>query len=147
MVRRFAPDIWRQLTATDFRLLEIVDHYHRTYGRCFLSRETLAGKLKVCERTVSRSSTHCVSLGVMSREQRRYRRRNGTYATETNVYQVLPFLGAKVRAILRSLTGATRKRTQSEPKRERTVSDFSFVKNEGRKAVLERFAKLGGTTS
>jgi DNA-binding Lrp family transcriptional regulator len=143
-VARFDAEVWRQLDGTDFRLLELLQWYHKTFGHCFPSRATLAKKLRVRIETVSRHVSKLVRFGVLRRTQRRYRRANGTYATETNVYHVLGFMGAKIRALLHPLTGVTRQRTQSEPKEKGTVSDLSCLKNENLRLRLERFAKLGG---
>lgn len=140
---KFATDVWRQLDGTDFRLLEVISWYQRTYGVAFPTRETLARRLQVREETVSRHVTKCVGLGVLERTFRRYRRKDGTFATTSNVYRVLGLVGAKIRSILRPLTDVTRCRTQPKQEEKIIVSDFSHIQNSEKRGLLERFAKLG----
>jgi hypothetical protein len=140
---RFPVDVWRQLDGTDFRLLELLGWYQRAYGVAFPRRETLAAKLKVRVETISRHVTKLVGLGVLERRFRRHRRSDGTFCTTSNVYKVLGFVGAKVRAILQPLTDVTRKRTQTRQEEKSIVSDFSFLTDTKKKTLLERFARLG----
>src|SRR5436190_11582677 len=99
MSRKIAS-VWYELSGVDIRLLEELTFLQGNRGCCFPGREYLAYKLRVSVRTVSRSIRRLRLLGVLHVQARRYQRRDGTWKTRSNLYQVLGFAGAKIRQIL-----------------------------------------------
>lgn len=96
---------WHQLSGHDFRLIE---EFHFLTGKrdyCFPSREYLAAKLHITKWCVSRHTRKLMRLGLLRIQARRYRRRDGTWATRSNLYQLQKHIGRKVRQIMALLTG------------------------------------------
>lgn len=139
-------DVWRTLTGSQIRLCEELAWLGK--GKpCYVGRAYLARKLGLHVDHISRLTSKLASLGVLRKFQRCYRRQNGGYDHRPCVYTLAPWAVWKfcslVQAIFKRNRGLTFVSDRTREKEKITVSDFSFVKNEGRKAALERFAKLG----
>jgi hypothetical protein len=134
---------WFQLDGIDFRLIEELAFLQGNRHHCWPSREYLASKLKVSIWTISRHTAKLSSLGLLRIQHRRYRRRDGTWATRSNLYQVLSFIGSKVRQILSLLTGVRRSARIPESNKKSDPPDLSFIKNAVLKTHLESFSRLG----
>lgn len=134
---------WFQLDGIDFRLIEELTFLQGNRGCCFPSREYLAAKLKISIWTISRHTSKLKGLGLLSIQPRRYRRTDGTWATRSNIYKVLGFIGSKVRKILSLLTGVRPKARIPKQKEKSEHFDLSQVKNPKLKGFLERWKARG----
>jgi hypothetical protein len=141
---RQAQDVWLALDGTDIKLLEQLDYYERTFGLAFPGRELLARKLRLSVSTISRHVTKLVGLGVLLVRRRKYRRRDGTFATQSNLYRILGLIGAKIRQLVRRLiTDVARPRPIPKQEEKTELSNFSHIKDGEVKGILERWQGRG----
>ena len=140
---RTIASVWYELSGLEIRLIEELNFLQGSRNYCFPGREYLAAKLKVSTRTISRHTHKLQVLGLLRIQPRRYKRRNGTWLTRSNLYQVLGFLGQKMRQILGLLAGGTMRSRTPKPKEKSLSSDLSHVKNSEMRAFLERWKKRG----
>src|SRR5262245_34283783 len=96
---RQVQDVWQQLDGIDIRILETVLYYQKKYSVAFPSRYILAQRAGCNESTISRHVTKLKHLGVLWVTYRKYRRKNGTWQTRSNVYRLLGCVGAKLRQV------------------------------------------------
>jgi hypothetical protein len=134
-----------QLSRTDFLILEAIEYFQRTHGIAYPGRRWLARHCGVNCWTVSRHISRLKRLGLIRVTYRRYRRKNGTWNTRSNIYELLGVVGAKVRGLIQSIRAGVRRSTLTQNKEKKEgLPDLSFVKDPARRAALERFSKLGG---
>jgi hypothetical protein len=144
---RFPVDIWRKLTGSQLRLCEELT-FLAGERWAYVSRDYLSRKLGLTVNHISHVTSQLVQLGVLEKQQRRFRRSDGTWDTRPCLYRVVGWLAWKLKGLfarvfkrkpagLRSCVG----RPVEEEKI--AVPDFSHVKNEKKKSFLERFARLG----
>jgi len=139
-----AQSVWFSLTASDIRIIQLFDYYESVFGRVFPSQATIAERVHVSERTARRSVAHLKDLGLLLVQPRKYRDRQGRWRSHSNVYTLLSAIGATVRGLVnRLLTGRTKKARPTKTGKKEEIFDLSFVKNEGKRSILERFSKLG----
>src|SRR5262245_42270740 len=101
---RALASVWYELSGLEIRLLEELRFLQGDRNYCFPSREYLGRKLQCSVRSISRHTNKLRRLGLLRIQPRRYRRRDGTWTTRSNLYQVLTFIGAKIRRLLTVLT-------------------------------------------
>lgn len=142
MSRKIAS-VWYELDAHDLRLLEELHFLTGDRQYCFPSRAYLAAKLGISIWCVSRHSAKLRRLGLLRIQARRYRRADGTWETRSNLYQVLGFIGRKIRALLTALTGVRPHKCRPKPKEKSLSSDLSHVKNPELRTFLERWKARG----
>jgi DNA-binding transcriptional regulator YhcF (GntR family) len=141
-----AQAVWDQLDGVDIKILELIDYLERRYSLAFPSRELLAKKLKVSVSTISRHTTKLAALGVLAVKPRKYRRHDGTFVTQSNVYKILGLIGAKIRSLIHRLTDGARTRRIPKQQEKEELPDlftFSHVKNPEVKHILERWVERG----
>jgi hypothetical protein len=150
--RQFPRDIYRQLLAVDFRLLDELTYLSRKQAKrspsgaryCIPGRQYLAAKLGVCVRTVSRSIARLKRLGILDVTQRRPVR--GIW--KTNLYKIRHWLGwrlGQVQGLLRKPFHrgtpvahiATRERVMGTPEA------HTLPRNNAGDAILARWKNKG----
>jgi biotin operon repressor len=139
--RRVIVQEWYKLSGHELRIAELFHYYKRTFGRVFLSQETIARKLHISVRTVRRCIKRLQELGLLAVERRMYRNTLGQCKSLTNVYRLLSFIGAKVRSLLHRLAGRPAVAREEQNKEKEEPLDLSFVHNQRLKAELERFGR------
>lgn len=118
--KQFPSDIARQLTGTDFRLLDeltfLARQQRKRTGASYAipGRKYLAVRLGVCIRTVSRSVSRLKRLGILDAIQRRPVR--GIW--QTNLYKIRSWLGWR----LGQISGALRTTPHRETQKARITS-------------------------
>jgi hypothetical protein len=144
---RFPVDIWRQLSGSQLRLCEEIA-FLAGERWAYVSRDYLSKKLGLTVNHISHITTQLQQLGVLEKWQRKFRRRNGTWDTRPCLYRLAGWLAWKLKGVFARVFG--RKSTGlrwrvGRPLEEEKISspDFSFLKNEGKRRILERFALLG----
>src|SRR5262249_47294902 len=81
----------------------------------------LSVKLGITSWCVSRHLHKLQRLGLLRIQPRRYRRRNGTWDTRSNLYKLLSFAGAKVRQLFARLTGLRPGASRSKQKEKKEL--------------------------
>ena len=158
----FPAEIWQQLTGSQIRLCEEIAFLTRGQGWAYVGREYLSRKLGLTVNHLSTLTSQLQDLGVLEKMQPRRRRKDGTWDTRPCLYRLVPWLAWKLRGIvhrlfgrkatgLRSTVGKAEKKekitapgshffAESEPA---APLDLGFVRDEKRRAELERFGRLG----
>jgi hypothetical protein len=143
---RFPVDIWRKLTGSQLRLCEELAFIGKG-APCYVGRAYLAKKLGVHIDSVSRITSRLVELGVLDKFQRRYRRRDGSWDYRPCVYKLCGWAVWKFKSLMGKIFKHNHRLTSpSDKTREEEkipISDLSFLKNEKKRGLLERFAQLG----
>jgi predicted AAA+ superfamily ATPase len=143
-----AQSVWFELTATDMRVIQLFDYYESIFGSIFPSQATIAKRIHTSERTARRSVHHLKELGLLLVQARRYRNRLGKIRSKSNVYTLLTAIRTTVRRLInRLLTGRPKKARATKTGKKEEILDLSFVKNEAKRSILERFSRMGNTGS
>jgi hypothetical protein len=151
MSKRFPVDIWRKLTGSQLRLCEELT-FLAGERWAYVSRNYLSRKLGLTVNHISHVTSQLVQLGVVEKQQRKFRRSDGTWDTRPCLYRVVGWLvwklkGLFARVFKRKPSGLRSSVGRPIHEEKLSVSDFSHIKNEGRRSLLERFAALGGRSS
>ena len=144
---RFPVDIWRELTGSQLRLCEELTFLAGARW-AYVSRKYLAKKTGLTVNHISHVTSQLVRLGVLEKLQRKFRRRNGTWDTRPCLYRVVGWLVWKLKGLFarifkRKSTGLRSVVGKAQEEEKITLPDFSYIKNEKKKSILERFARLG----
>jgi hypothetical protein len=145
---RFPVDIWRQFTGSQLRLCEELT-FLAGERWAYVSRDYLSKKLGLTVNHISHITAQLQQLGVLEKWQRKYRRKDGTWDTRPCLYRVAGWLvwklkGLFARVFKRKSTGLRSSVGKAREEEKVPIPDFSHVKNEKTKSVLERFARLAG---
>lgn len=98
-----------RLSGVDLVILEAIHYWTEKTGIAYPGRAWLAQRAGCSIRTISRHVTKLKRMGYLTARQRRYRRRDGTWDTRSNVYRILRTVGERVGELIRSIfTGGTR---------------------------------------
>jgi hypothetical protein len=148
---KFPVDIWRQLSGSQLRFCEEITFLAGARW-AYVSRDYLSKKLGLTVNHISHITAQLQQLGVLEKWQRKYRRKDGTWDTRPCLYRVAGWLAWKLKGLFarvfkRKSTGLRSAVAKPVKEEKITVPDFSFLKNAGKRAVLERFARLGGHSS
>jgi hypothetical protein len=147
---KFPVDIWRKLSGSQFRLVEELAFLGKG-APCYVGRAYLAKKLGLHVDSVSRITSQLVDLGVLDKFQRRYRRKDGSWDYRPCVYKLAQWAVWKFRALMRKIFQRKHRLTsvsdKTSEKEKVALPDLSFIRNETRRAALERFSKLGSLAS
>src|SRR5262249_44961242 len=114
--------VWRQLTATDFRLLEYLHYLSKRYTCVFPSQRTLAKRLAIAERTARRSVAHLKEIGLLLVHPRRFRNALGQIRSQSNAYRICTMVGAKIHGLVARVTGRTQKSRVIKTKEKKELS-------------------------
>jgi hypothetical protein len=148
---KFPVDVWRRLTGSQIRLCEEIT-FIAGEKWAYMSRTYLARKTGLTVNHISHVTSQLVQLGVLEKQQRKFRRSDGTWDTRPCLYRVVGWLAWKLKGLFarvfkRRSTGLRSSVGRPSEEEKLPVSDLSFLKNEGRRKILERFALLGGHSS
>jgi hypothetical protein len=148
---KFPVDIWRQLSGSQLRFCEEIA-FLAGERWAYVSRDYLSRKLGLTVNHISHVTSQLVQLGVLEKQQRKFRPRNGTWDTRPCLYRLAGWLVWKLRWFMQRVF--RRKPTdlrscigRSIEKEKRTAPDFSFLMDTKKKTFLERFARLGNHSS
>ena len=143
---KFPVDVWRKLTGSQLRLCEELAFLGKG-APCYVGRAYLAKKLGVHVDSVSRITSRLVELGVLDKFQRRYRRKDGSWDYRPCVYKLCTWALWKFRSLMGKIFKRNHRLTslsdKAIEKEKIAVPDFSHMKNEKKRTLLERFARLG----
>jgi hypothetical protein len=116
-----------------------------------VGRAYLAKKLGIHIDSVSRITSQLADLGILEKFQRRYRRRDGSWDYRPCVYKLCAWAVWKFRALMGKIFKRNPRLTstsdKANEKEKGAFPDLSFVRDTTKRAVLERFAKLGEHSS
>jgi hypothetical protein len=136
---KFPVAVWQGMTGSQIRLCEEISFVGKG-GWVYMGRRYLAGKVGVSIWQVSRITSRLVEMGVLEKMQRRYRRSNGTWDTRPCVYRVVGWLRWKLQNLLYR-AGVRSGARRAKLKEKVAYLDLSFMKDEKKKGLLERFGK------
>jgi hypothetical protein len=144
---RFPVDIWRKLSGSQIRLCEELA-FLAGEGWAYVSRQYLAKKTGLTVNHISLLTSQLQKMGVLEKWQRKYRRKDGTWDTRPCLYRIVGWLVWKLKGLFarmfkRKPTGLRSSVARTVEERKVPVPDLSFLKNEGKRKLLERFARLG----
>jgi hypothetical protein len=148
---KFPVDIWRQLSGSQLRFCEEIA-FLAGERWAYVSRDYLSRKLGLTVNHISHLTSHLVQLGVLEKQQRKFRRSNGTWDTRPCLYRVVGWLAWKLKGLFarvftRKSTGLRSRVGRSFEEEKIASPDFSFLQNGEKKALLERFAGLSDHSS
>jgi hypothetical protein len=144
---KFPLETWQKLTGSQLRLCEELT-FLAGERWAYVSRKYLARKTGLTVNHISHVTSQLVQLGVLEKQQRKFRRSDGTWDTRPCLYRVMGWLvwklkGLFARVFKRKSTGLRSIVGRPVEEEKLSVPDFSHMKNKTKKTLLERFAALG----
>src|SRR5262249_26063609 len=128
---RFSVDIWRQLSGSQLRFCEEIA-FLAGERWAYVSRDYLAKKLGLTVNHISHLTSQLVQLGVLEKQQRKFRRSNGAWDTRPCLYRLAGWLVWKLRGFMQRVfrrNPTDLRSSVGRPVEEEKISssDFSFL--------------------
>src|SRR5687767_5671059 len=95
---RFPLETWQKLTGSQLRLCEELTFLAGEQW-AYVSRDYLAKKLGLTVNHISHVTSQLVQLGVLEKQQRKFRRRDGTWDCRPCLYRVVGWLVWKLKGL------------------------------------------------
>jgi hypothetical protein len=96
---KFPVDIWRQLSGSQLRFCEEIA-FLAGEGWAYVSRDYLSKKLGLTINHISHLTTQLQRLGLIEKQQRKFRRSDGTWDTRPCLYRLVGWLVWKLRGFM-----------------------------------------------